>query len=641
MKPIRTFIMMFLASCLIASQAHAVVLDKMDNADNFYMYEDKQVSLNATHEMPGYIVLTKTKGSENFIRWSRPDKQPIRIGNYDTLEIDLPDFGSGARLQILIEFFNNGRGGKGVSGMKYMTKGINTRKKKTLKYNLPEFAKANGVTGDYNGFRLMFRHTGDTNPKSTIKLDEIRLTDSKLKEQANNYVPKMTPPKPFMFGIGTHLGKQFVNETPEHSIELAKQAGFSHIRDEILWRDVEKKKGEYQIPAYAKDMIDLCEKQNIQPLIILLYGNAIHDKNLGHPKEGEPLEAYIRYAEFVVGQLKGRVKTYEIWNEWDMGLGYPRQKNGKRIAGDPVEYANFVKAVYPRLKAIDPDAKFLAGGHAALSLRHSDWFERCLGAGLANYCDGLSMHTYTRPYDSPEYWYDWVTQMQIRFSEQFNGGEPLPFYITETAWYTKSDAKVDHTTQAQFLSRMYLMAKTRPFIRGIWYFHLSGNPVFQTSYKFMPLPPLVAAHDIKDIVEEGVFLKRVDVGDPSIWILKFKMPDGKIKHAMWSTTPMEYTERRWDSPIVGQAMLHLKYTGTDAKPASLNIKQVAGMQFDRSWGKRLKRHVNEFDYTLMDLPLGPMPIIVEGDFDHITIESITPPVNKIKSTGGEDLHGEI
>jgi hypothetical protein len=387
-------------------------------------------------------------------------------------------------------------------------------------------------------------------------------------------------------------------------------------------------------------MIDLCEKENLQPLIILLYGNQIYDKNLGHPKEGEALEGYIRYAEFVVSQLKGRVKLYEIWNEWDMGLGYPRLANKKRPEGDPVDYANFVKAVYPRLKAIDPDATFLAGGHAALSLRHSDWFERCLGAGLANYCDGLSMHTYTRPYDSPEFWYDWVTQMQIRFSEQFNGGKPLPFYITETAWYTKSDAKVDYVTQAQYLSRMYLMAKSRPFIRGIWYFHLSGIPVFEITEQFMPLPALIAAQDIKDIVEQGEFLDRVDVGDPTIWIMRFKMPDGKIRHAMWSTTTMEYTERRYDSPIVGMATLHLKHNG-DAKPEPLKIKQVTGMAFTRSWGKRTKRNINEFDYTLMDLPLGPMPIIVEGDFQNIKIESITPPVNKIKEDKNADLHGEI
>ncbi len=626
---------------LFASTAKAIVLDKMDNTNNFYMYEDKQVSLNATHEMPGYIVLTKAKDAENFIRWSRPDKQPVRIGEYDTLEIDLADFSSDTRLQILIEFFNNGRGGKGVSGMKYLTKGINTRQKKTLKYNLPEFAKANGVTDAYNGFRLMFRHTGDDSPRNTIKLDEIRLTDSKLKQQAQNYVPRMAPPKPFIFGIGTHMGKQFTNQTPQQSIEMVKQAGFSYLRDEILWREVEKKKGQYQIPQFVEDMIHLSESNGIQPLAILLYGNQLYDKNLGHPKEGQALEGFIRYAEFVVNHYKGRIKYYEIWNEWDMGLGYPRMKNGKRPLGDPVDYANFVKAVYPRLKAIDPDATFLAGGHASLSLRHSDWFDRCLAAGLPEYCDGLSMHTYTRPYDSPEYWHDWVTQMQIRYSQHFNGGKPLPFYITETAWYTKSDAKVDHNTQAQYLSRMYLLAKTRPFIRGIWYFHLSGGPVFEITYKFMPLPAMIAARDIKDIVEQGEYLDRVDVGDPSIWILRFKMPDGKIKHAMWSTTSMEYTERRWDSPIVGQALLHLKYTGRDAKPSPLNIKQVTGMQFTRSWGKRIKRNANAFDYSLLDLPIGPMPIIVEGDFEHIEIQSITPPVNQIKAGAGDELHGEI
>ena len=85
-----------------AKPAQALVLDKMDNTSQFYMYNDKQVGLNLAHQMPGYIVLTKTKGSENFIRWSNPDKQPIKIGAYDTLEIDLADFASSTKLQILI-----------------------------------------------------------------------------------------------------------------------------------------------------------------------------------------------------------------------------------------------------------------------------------------------------------------------------------------------------------------------------------------------------------------------------------------------------------------------------------------------------------------------------------------------------------
>ena len=146
MKPVVLLISCLLILGNLSSTLEAVVLDKMDDAKNFYMYDAKQTGLTLTQQKPGYIVLTKAKGGENFIRWSMPGKQPIKIGQYDTLEIDCPDFGSDTKLQIMIEFFNNGRGGKGVSGAKTLVKGFSTREKKTLKFNIPDFAQKNGVT---------------------------------------------------------------------------------------------------------------------------------------------------------------------------------------------------------------------------------------------------------------------------------------------------------------------------------------------------------------------------------------------------------------------------------------------------------------------------------------------------------------
>lgn len=639
MRPI-----VFVLTCLIlsgnlATSAKAIVLDKMDDANNFYMYDAKQTGLTRTHQMPGYIVLTKAEDGENFIRWSNPDKRPVRLGQYDTVEIDFADFGSSTKVQILVEYFKNGHGGKGLSGVKTLIKGFNTRQKQTLKFNLVTFAKANGITGEYDGFRLMFRHMGNTNTNNTIKLDEIRLTDSKLTEAAKAYQPNIDPPSPFMYGVGSHMSRQFSGRTPWQVGEIIEQSGFSFVRDSILWRDVERKKGVLKIPEHTERMVKIYEDKGIEPLILLLYGNKLYDQNKTLPTESSIIEGYIRYAEFVVRHYKGRIKYYEIWNEWDKALGYPRQANGKRPEGDPVDYANFVKAVYPRLKAIDPDAIFLAGGHCAQSLQRTDWFERSLAAGLVQYCDGLAMHTYTRPYDNPEYWHQWVTEMNIRFSEQYNDGKPLPFYITETGWYTKTDANVDYYVQAQYLARMYLLAKTRPFIRGIWYFTVSGMDQFEMSKLYMPLPAMVAAHDIKDVVENGKYLGRVQTDDPSIWVLRFAMPDGVEKWAVWSETPFEFKQTKWTSDTIGFATLHLKNNIASGQPQSMKIKQIGGMTFTRSWGLRPQTGSSDFDFTVMNLPIGPMPIIIEADFEHIQIKGVTPAVNK-KTPSDTDQHNK-
>ena len=157
----------------------------------------------------------------------------------------------------------------------------------------------------------------------------------------------------------------------------------------------------------------------------------------------------------------------------------------------------------------------------------------------------------------------------------------------------------------------------------------------------MPLPAMIAAHDIKDVIEQGNYLGRVDVGDPTIWILRFEMTGGVERWAVWSTTPMEFTQRRWDSPIVGQAILHLKHNIKQGKPQAMKVSQIGGMALTRSWGQRVERNANKFDYSQMNLPIGPMPIFIEADFANIKIQGITPPINKVKDGAGDDLHGDI
>jgi len=57
-----------------------------------------------------------------------------------------------------------------------------------------------------------------------------------------------------------------------------------------------------------------------------------------------------------VKSFKGRVKRYEIWNEWDSGCGMSRWGKGRLD-----DYFRLIKFVYPRLKKIDPEARILVG----------------------------------------------------------------------------------------------------------------------------------------------------------------------------------------------------------------------------------------------------------------------------------------
>ncbi|MCS5948678.1 hypothetical protein LNP05_22205 [Klebsiella pneumoniae subsp. pneumoniae] len=63
---------------------------------------------------------------------------------------------------------------------------------------------------------------------------------------------------------------------------------------------------------------------NINTLVVLDYGNKHYNSNY-YPNTEESLNAYNRYVEWTARHLKGKVKYYEIWNEWTIGTGIKKR----------------------------------------------------------------------------------------------------------------------------------------------------------------------------------------------------------------------------------------------------------------------------------------------------------------------------
>lgn len=57
----------------------------------------------------------------------------------------------------------------------------------------------------------------------------------------------------FEIGIGTHIS--YYPESSNYYIELVKKYGFTSIRDELPWTNVDNGDGTYAIPKYRKKMM--------------------------------------------------------------------------------------------------------------------------------------------------------------------------------------------------------------------------------------------------------------------------------------------------------------------------------------------------------------------------------------------------
>ena len=104
------------------------------------------------------------------------------------------------------------------------------------------------------------------------------------------------------------------------SLSLISQAGANSVRDDVPWDQVERLKGQLAMPSGVDDLVNQALKANVQPLLILDYGNPFYDSG-EKPISPQALSAFARYAVFVVQHFKGRVHRYEMWNEWNVSTG--------------------------------------------------------------------------------------------------------------------------------------------------------------------------------------------------------------------------------------------------------------------------------------------------------------------------------
>ncbi|WP_269523086.1 hypothetical protein [Coraliomargarita parva] len=436
----------------------------------------------------------------------------------------------------------------------------------------------------------------------------------------------------FKLGVVTHMGKQFQGYSIESTTQRLKDAGIMSFRDEIYWKEVEKEKGVLKVPSYADEMVNTALAKGIDPLIILSYGNPFYDEG-GYPLSEEAQAGYIRYAMFLIEHFKGRVHTFELWNEWDMGLGVPRKKGEPRKRPDPKLYADFVASVYPVLKKAYPDVTFLAGGHAMFSVHSGKpdlnsknpwelmrgWFDEVLSYGLIQNCDGLAMHTYVKAVEDPELWIRWMRELQDRYAKDYNNGQPVPMYVTEVGWFTHSGAGVDHYVQADHIARLVLLSRTIPEIKGLWYFNMA-NDVFGISHgSGSPRPAYFSLADVSELVSNGEYLGRVETSNPNVYILRFKAQDGSEKWAAWSREKLGFRDERYNSPVTGYYGVQLQNEGDTSKPLQV---QIAGMgPYELVWGQ-LKTRYGSIDPTLGKLTVGPRPQIISGDLSQVHVLSV-------------------
>ncbi|MGK8892775.1 beta-glucosidase [Burkholderia gladioli] len=294
----------------------------------------------------------------------------------------------------------------------------------------------------------------------------------------------MAAPRPGVglpdFGVVTHFAQ--AQGAPSVLLPLVRQAGFSWIRDELYWQEIEKTPGRFRFPPAYDAYLRQAVRLGISPLVVLDYGNAgAYPKLFGasaFPQTPEARALFVRYVSGVVKRYGDLVHHWELWNEPSF---------------EQIGYANYLallKASYAAIKALSPGATVLAcGGGGTGGGPGGDCPIELIEAGGLEAQDGFSVHPYMSP-NTPEYGYPakggpidtvsipttWPYLQSVAARHPRRDGRPLQVWVTEFGWPVNPKVPgQDEASQAGNLVRSYLLSRRANAVRVLFWYDLMDD----------------------------------------------------------------------------------------------------------------------------------------------------------------------
>jgi len=307
--------------------------------------------------------------------------------------------------------------------------------------------------------------------------------------------PTPTPPPrpPLAYGVSVHLFGQDRGRV----LDLAREAGFGWIRQQVWWRQIEPWKGAYHWDELDAIVADAHARGLKVLLSIVRSPDWATGGGYGLPRDPADLGDFL----FAMAErYGGRVQAYEVWNEPNLAV-----ENAGRVA-DPGRYVELLHAAYRRIKEADPAAQVISAPLTPtgvtrpwLSTDDIDYLREMLAYGEGMFlasCDAVGVHAAgthnppdtlwpERPGPGPG-WLDHPTHY-FRHVENIHGvlGEfgaaDKPIWITEFGWATANyswgyEYGYDNSEedQARYIVRaLEIIEEDWPWVEGAFLWNLN------------------------------------------------------------------------------------------------------------------------------------------------------------------------
>lgn len=261
---------------------------------------------------------------------------------------------------------------------------------------------------------------------------------------------------------------------PDKTLQIAAWTGASRFRDEILWQDLEKNKGEYDFDSRI-DMRPAIDDKGVgfhflgtysNPNYSCYYKDGVSSKT-GIPITEEDRQAFADYMIAVMDRYEGRIDSVEVWNEPNLDVF-----NGhNRTAQD---YAELLKTCYKRIKEKYPDVKVASMGLSGVDI---DYAKQVFDAGGYDYCDAVAVHPYQWSGVFSTSIYENQQRRLIDLMKEY--GPLKEVWNTEMGWTTGKNVQggVTQEKQAIYMLQEYFISVAQGLADRIYWYDIQNDGI--------------------------------------------------------------------------------------------------------------------------------------------------------------------
>lgn len=143
------------------------------------------------------------------------------------------------------------------------------------------------------------------------------------------------------------------------ALATARAAGFTWFRQQIHWRDIEDRSGQF----FWAELDNIVADVSANGMLLMLNITRSPSWHTANGSDGLPQDpaTLARFAGALAERYKGRVHAILIWNE--QNLAY--ENGGQITEADPGHFVEIMAASYSAIKAVDPSIIVAAGAPAS------------------------------------------------------------------------------------------------------------------------------------------------------------------------------------------------------------------------------------------------------------------------------------